>query len=100
MILVMCAQSLSHVQHFVTPWAFCPWDFPGKNTGVGFQKEVGPSPGDLPYPGLEPLSPVLAGRFFTSKPPDVSNLSHDYTVILSKNIWFPKCVLWRSVKTP
>ena len=32
--------SLSHVQLFLTPWtevacqAFCPWDFPGKNTGV------------------------------------------------------------------
>ena len=30
----------SHVQLFVTPWTIacqllCPWDFPGKNTGVG-----------------------------------------------------------------
>ena len=24
-----------------------------------------PSPGDLPNPGIEPLSPALAGRFFT-----------------------------------
>ena len=34
------AQSLSHVQLFVTPaphpaTLLCPWDFPGKNTGVG-----------------------------------------------------------------
>ena len=28
-----------------------------------------PSPGDLPYPGIEPMSPVLAGRFFTTEPP-------------------------------
>ena len=33
--------SLSHVWFFVTPWTvqparlFCPWDFPGKDTGVG-----------------------------------------------------------------
>jgi len=33
------AQSLSHVWLFATPWnptgLLCPWDFPGKNTGVG-----------------------------------------------------------------
>ena len=31
-----------------------------------------PSPGDLPHPGNEPKSPVspaLAGRFFTTQPP-------------------------------
>ena len=28
-----------------------------------------PSPGDLPDPGIEPSSPALAGRFFTSGPP-------------------------------
>ena len=36
----VCAQSLSHVQLFVTSALqparfFFPWDFPGKNTGVG-----------------------------------------------------------------
>ena len=25
-----------------------------------------PLPGDRPYPGIEPTSPALAGRFFTS----------------------------------
>ena len=34
------AQSLSRVWLFATPWTvahqlLCPWDFPGKNTGVG-----------------------------------------------------------------
>jgi len=28
-----------------------------------------PSPGDLPYPGIEPTSPALADRFFTVGPP-------------------------------
>ena len=27
-----------------------------------------PSPGDLPDPGMEPMSSVLAGRFFTAEP--------------------------------
>ena len=38
----------------------CPWDSPGKNTGVTF-----PSPGNLPNPGIEATSPALAGGFFT-----------------------------------
>ena len=37
---VVVVESLSHVWLFATPWtvagqAVCPWDFPGKNTGVG-----------------------------------------------------------------
>ena len=28
-----------------------------------------PPPGDLPGPGMEPMSPALVGRFFTTKPP-------------------------------
>ena len=28
-----------------------------------------PSPGDLPYPGIEPASAASAGRFFTPEPP-------------------------------
>ena len=27
------------------------------------------SPGDLPKPGIKPVSPALAGRFFTTEPP-------------------------------
>ena len=27
------------------------------------------SPGDLPYPGIEPVSLALAGGFFTTEPP-------------------------------
>ena len=36
-----------------------------------------PPPGDLPNPGIEPLSPVslaLAGRFFTTEPPGLVTL--------------------------
>ena len=30
------------------------------------------SPGDLPNPGIEPVSPALAGGFFTTEPPGKS----------------------------
>ena len=43
------------------PVLLCPWDFPGKNTGVGCHF---PPPGDLPDPGIEstsPASPAFAG---------------------------------------
>ena len=52
---------------------FCPWDFPGKNTGVGL---AFPTPGDLPDPEVElasPATPALAGRFFTALPPGKPN---------------------------
>ena len=36
---------------------------------------VAPWHGDLPGPGIEPLSPILAGRFLTTGPPGKSPLS-------------------------
>ena len=43
----------------------CPWNFPGKSTGVGchflFQ--------NLPNPGVEPKSSARAARLFTTAPP-------------------------------
>ena len=45
----------------------CPWDFPGKNTGVGCYFLL---QGNLPNPGIEPLvSPAFTGRFFSTVPP-------------------------------
>ena len=40
-------------------------DSPGKNTGVGLPF---PPPGDLPDPGVRPVSPALANGFFTAEP--------------------------------
>ena len=50
------------------PSLLCQWDFPWQKywSGLPF-----PSPGDLPDPGIKPTSPVspaLAGRFFTTEP--------------------------------
>ena len=33
-----------------------------------------PSPGDLPGPGIEPESPALAGRLFTTQSPGKSHI--------------------------
>ena len=44
----------------------CPWDSPGKNTGMGCHF---PTPRHLPNPGIESeslVSPALTGRFFTT----------------------------------
>ena len=40
-----------------------------------------PSPGDLPNPGIEPMSPALAGGFFSAEPPGKPSL---ITYFLSK----------------
>ena len=37
-----------------------------------------PSPEDLPNPGIEPMSPALAGGFFTTEPPGQPNLGRLY----------------------
>ena len=52
--LCVCVQSLSHVQIFMAyelqPIRFlCPWNFPGRNTGVGCHFIL---PGDFPTQGL------------------------------------------------
>ena len=56
---------------FVTPWTVaCQVPL-----SVGFSRKeywsglLFPSPGDLPNPGIEPESPGLAGRFFTTESP-------------------------------
>ena len=55
----------------------CPWDFPGKNTGVGLPF---PSPGDLPNPGIEPGSPALQAD---SLPTELPGKPHYVTLCIS-----------------
>ena len=64
-------QSLSHVQLFCDPMS---GSLLGSSVhGVPRQEYWSglpfPPPGYLPDPGIEPESPVLAGRFFTTEPP-------------------------------
>ena len=48
---------------------------PAKSLSMGFPRQEYcsglpfPSPGDLPSPGIKPVTPVSAGRFLTSEPP-------------------------------
>ena len=64
-------KSLSRVRLFGAPWtaahqAPLSVGFPRQ----GYWNELPcPSPGDLLDPRIKPLSPVLAGRFFTTEPP-------------------------------
>ena len=67
--IVCCAQSLSRVQLFVTPWTVAPqaplsMQFSRQEYWGGLPL---PPPGDLPDSGIEPsspTSPALAGEFF------------------------------------
>ena len=67
---LVVAQLLSYVQLSVTPWtiayqASLSMGIPRQEyqRGLSF-----PSPGDLPHPGIEPMSPALAGEFITTEP--------------------------------
>ena len=64
----------SHIQLFEIPWTVAHQALP--STGFSRQEYWSGLPfpplGDLPDPGIEPVSPkspALAGRFFTTEPP-------------------------------
>ena len=74
----VCAQSLSCVQLFGTPWtaghqAPLPMEFSRQEywSGLPFVP-----PGNVPDPGIEPVSPALTGRFFTTEPPGKPSLCY------------------------
>ena len=60
-----------HIQLFETPWTVVHQT----PQSMGFPRQEYwsslpfPSPGDLPDPEIKPLSPELAGGFFTTEPP-------------------------------
>ena len=67
------AQLLSCVRLFLTPWIVAHQSL--LSMGFSRQEYWGglpfPAPGDLPDPGIEamsPISPALAGGFFTTAP--------------------------------
>ena len=67
----MCVCVLSRVQLFVTPWTVAHQ----APRSMGFSRQEYwsglplPIPRDLPNTGIEPMSPALAGGFFTTVPP-------------------------------
>ena len=66
-------KKLSHVRLFATPWTVAHQAPPS----MGFSRQEYwsgwpfPSPGDLPNPGIEPMSPTLQADALTSEPPKV-----------------------------
>ena len=64
-------QLLSRAPLFVTPWTVVRQ----APLSMGFSRQESWSgvpflpPGDLPGPGIEPSTPALVGRFFTTEPP-------------------------------
>ena len=73
-IIIYNVCALSRVQLFVAPWAVAhqaplSMEFSRQEYWSGLSL---PTPGDLPDLGVKPTSPVspaLAGRFFTTEPP-------------------------------
>ena len=77
----------SLVASFAAPWTVAyqgllSMGFPRQEywSGLPF-----PSPGDLPDPGIKPVSSVWMGRFFTTEPPGKPkrSLPHFYYIIYS-----------------
>ena len=67
----VCTHVLSHVRLLVTPWTIaCQVPL-----SMGFSRQECqsglsfPSPGDLPYPGIEPGSPASEADVLLSEPP-------------------------------
>ena len=60
-------------------WPYGPQTFPPDSSGHGILQtrilsgSPCPSPWHLPDPGIEPVPPTLAGRFFTTEPPGKPN---------------------------
>ena len=71
MLVSVPERFFSHVQLFATPQTIAHQ----APLSMGFSRQeycrglLFPSPGDLPLPGIKPMSPALTGRFFTTEPP-------------------------------
>ena len=104
---VCCAQSLSHVQLFATPWTVAlpaplSLEFPRQEYWSGF---LFPSPGDLPDEGTEPTDPALTGRWVlyhcaTRKPSllllqlNNERINNTFTELLGTDIVLKADLLW------
>ena len=96
----VCPWMLSHFSRvwlFLIPWTvvcrlLCPWDSPGNNYWSGL---LCPPPGDLPDPGIKPMSISLlhwqVGSLPLVPPGKTSNSSYS---MLNKKIITVRQVLW------
>ena len=88
---LLVVKSLSHVQLFAPPRTVARQ---APMTIVFSKQEYWnglpfPSPGDLPDPGIEPVSPALAGWFFTTEPPGKPKHSLWESAKGEVNLWCP-----------
>ena len=87
--VVVVVRSPSCVSLFATPRTAA---FQG-SLSMGFSRQEYwsglpfPSPGDLPDPGIEPMSAALAGGFFTTEPPGKPAYIYIYTNIQYNHIY-------------
>ena len=77
---------------YATPWTIvCQAPiFMGFPRQVYWSGRPFPSPGDLPDPGMEPMSPALAGRFFTTEPRGKPKyeVTHMYFCTYPLSVWW------------
>ena len=79
--IMKCMHVSSAAESYLTPCDFIDCSPPGSSVHGISQARIlpwvaFPSPGDLSNPGIEPVSPALEDRFFTTEPlgkPSITN---------------------------
>ena len=67
--LLTCVFLFCEPMDYIPPGSFCPWNFSRQEY---WSRLLFPPPGDLPNPGMEPMSlasPAMARGFFTTASP-------------------------------
>ena len=89
--MCVCVHTHSHVQPFETPWtATCQ-----ASLSMGFSRQEYwsrlpiPTPGDLPNPGIEPVSlasPALVDWFYTTAAPEKPEVKGKQVQFLARSL--------------
>ena len=79
--LCVCAQALIHVWLFATPWTaalqpLCPWDSPGRNTGIGSHFLLQ----EMFQNRDQTFISCIAGGFFSTKSPGTATCILGYSI--------------------
>ena len=100
-MLKLCVHAplLNHVPLFVTPWTVALQ----APLSMGFSRQEYlrglpcHPPGDLPNPRIKPVSPALAGGFFTTEPPrkpvEAIQLGNSKEGVCSQSYLSPKSLM-------
>ena len=89
LLTVVCARLVTQVCLTLYDSFLRPWDFPGFSRQEYWSGLPSPPPGNLPDPGIKPMSlviPALTGGFFTTEPAGKPNVVLDnFYLCLPKN---------------